>query len=393
MPFVSSVKVASVGDEGVDHVEDFWNKMTAASREHQLNPLAEAVNRQSYKEAWTELQQKLESQNHADSYKYTTESLALQELQQTQLAQEASQIQQSVQEQDQTDVEALFHQGIELYNQGNIREAVICFERITLSGEQKYLDESWRYLGMCHSENDEDKKAITCFNKCLDIDPYNLDALLAMGTSYVNEMDSVRALDTLRCWVTHNPSFQSLKFSQDEYSDGSLMDEVTQLMLAALNHVESKGLSANTANDIAEVSIVLGVLYNVSHDYDCASTFFDKAFHLKGNNEADYALLNKMGATLANNNKSREAIPLYAQALKARPSFTRGWLNLGISFANMERQHDAAKAYIEALKLNPEADHIWSYLRVVLTWLERLDAVQAVGKRDIDAVVSLMGYD
>ena len=96
---------------------------------------------------------------------------------------------------------------------------------------------------------------------------------------------------------------------------------------------------------------------------------------------------------MANSNRSKDAIPLYAKALKTRPSYTRGWLNLGISFANLERQHDAAKAYLEALKLNSEADHIWSYLRVVFTWMERLDAVQAVGKRDIDAVVSIMGYD
>ena len=43
----------------------------------------------------------------------------------------------------------------------------------------------------------------------------------------MNELDSVKALETLRAWITHNPRFQGLKVTADEYSDGTLMDEVT----------------------------------------------------------------------------------------------------------------------------------------------------------------------
>ena len=42
----------------------------------------------------------------------------------------------------------------------------------------------------------------------------------------MNELDSVKALETLRAWITHNPRFQGLKVTADEYSDGTLMDEV-----------------------------------------------------------------------------------------------------------------------------------------------------------------------
>ena len=38
----------------------------------------------------------------------------------------------------------------------------------------------------------------------------------------------------------------------------------------------------------------------------------------------------KLGATLANNNKSEEAIQVYAKALSERPTYARGWLNLGM---------------------------------------------------------------
>ncbi len=45
------------------------------------------------------------------------------------------------------------------------------------------------------------------------------------GTSYVNDLDSVAALQTLRLWVAHNPRFAGLQqaLQQDEYSDGTLM--------------------------------------------------------------------------------------------------------------------------------------------------------------------------
>lgn len=39
-------------------------------------------------------------------------------------------------------------------------------------------------------------------------DPYNLPALLSLGVSYVNELDSARALQNLKAWIEHNPKYQ-----------------------------------------------------------------------------------------------------------------------------------------------------------------------------------------
>ncbi len=61
---------------------------------------------------------------------------------------------------------------------------------------------------MTHAENDEDKRAIACLERAVDHDPHSLPALLALGVSYVNELDSVRALQNLKAWVEHNPKYQ-----------------------------------------------------------------------------------------------------------------------------------------------------------------------------------------
>ena len=109
------------------------------------------------------------------------------------------------------DINSMFEKAMESYHSGRIQEAVLRFEAIVQHESGRESDESWRMLGMCHAENDEDRKAITCLNRALDCDPYNLEALLALGTSYVNELDSARALETLRTWVAHNPHFHGLE--------------------------------------------------------------------------------------------------------------------------------------------------------------------------------------
>ena len=60
----------------------------------------------------------------------------------------------------------------------------------------------------------------------------------------------------------------------------------------------------------ADVHIVLGVLFNLSREFDRAMTSFQTALQLKPN---DYSLWNKLGATQANSVQSADAISAYQQ--------------------------------------------------------------------------------
>lgn len=114
----------------------------------------------------------------------------------------------------------------------------------------------------------------------------------------------------------------------------------------------------------ADVHIVLGVLFNLSREFDRAMTSFQTALQLKPN---DYSLWNKLGATQANSVQSSVAISAYqqvncsmhryqhfskyhcfcffltvvlcfffwyGQALDLKPNYVRAWANMGISYAN-----------------------------------------------------------
>ena len=141
-----------------------------------------------------------------------------------------------------------------------------------------------------------------------------------------------------------------------------------------------------TTNDdpssTADIFEALGVVYNVSRDYDAAVDVFRQACELR---PADYQLWNKLGATLANGTRSDEALPAYHRALQLKPKYARAWLNMAISHSNLQQYEDAARCYLQTLSLNPAAVHCWSYLRIALSCSERWDLIPAAAAQDLEA--------
>jgi len=276
-------------------------------------------------------------------------------------------------------------EGYKHFKAGNFSRAITYFEaELQIRPENV---SAWTVLGKCHAENENDRHAISCLEHAVEHDPYSLDALLALGVSYVNELNTGRALRTLRAWVEHNPAYAGMDTDDLQSSETKpafngpsvhtrMLREVKELLHQALHHSLTDNPEASSS-----VHEALGVCYNVSHEYDTAVGHFRKALEVR---PADYALWNKLGATMANGNRSDEALEAYMKALELKPKYARAWLNMAIAHNNLKQYDEAARCYLQTLSLNPEASHCWSYLRIALTYMERWDLVSAASDQNLD---------
>jgi peroxin-5 len=280
-------------------------------------------------------------------------------------------------------------EGMRAFQAGNLHTAIRAFE-MELQLHDMDNATAWTMLGRCHAEQDMDPAAIQCLEEAVQRDPYATDALLALGVSYVNELQPARALEHLKAWITHNPQLAHLEEAVDAYGAPTVVtgnpsrptahfDEVQRLLLHALESA-SAGADPTTTARVLEA---LGVVYNVSRDYDAALDVLQQACALR---PQEYALWNKLGATLANSGRSAAALSAYQEALQGKPRYARAWLNRAIAHSNLEQYHDAARCYLQTLSINPAAVHVWSFLRIALSCLERMELLPLVTEQNLEAL-------
>ncbi|XP_047325272.1 peroxisome biogenesis protein 5-like [Impatiens glandulifera] len=260
-------------------------------------------------------------------------------------------------------------EGQDLFRKGLLSEAVLALEAEVLKNPDS--SEGWRLLGIAHAENDDDQQAIAATMRAQEVDPTNLEILLALGVSHTNELEQPAALKHLYGWLRHHPKYRSL--APAEMSDSLFHTDVTRLFNDA----------AQVSPEDADVHVVLGVLYNLSREFDKAIDSFQTALKLK---PQDYSLWNKLGATQANSIQSGDAILAYQQALDLKPNYVRAWANMGISYANQGMYEESIRYYVRALAMNPKADNAWQYLRISLSCASRNDMLEACDSRNVDAL-------
>ncbi|KAM7492831.1 hypothetical protein LguiA_035752 [Lonicera macranthoides] len=260
-------------------------------------------------------------------------------------------------------------EGQELFRKGLLSEAVLALEAEVLKNPDNA--EGWRLLGIAHAENDDDQQAIASMMRAQEVEPTNLEVLLALGVSHTNELEQAAALKYLFSWLRHHPKYGTI--APPEQPASLYYADVARFFNDA----------AQMSPEDADVHVVLGVLYNLSREYDKAIESFKMALKLK---PRDYSLWNKLGATQANSVQSADAILAYQQALDLKPNYVRAWANMGISYANQGMYEDSIRYYVRALAMNPKADNAWQYLRISLSCASRNDMIEACDSRNLDVL-------
>jgi len=269
---------------------------------------------------------------------------------------------------------------VDLFNQGMITESVLALEAAVHQNPEN--SKAWQYLGQAHAENDKDNQAITCLVKAVDVDPQNLEALAALAVSYTNDFNREKALDALETWLKRHPEYSHIPASappppvleNDFYLDawGKHTYIANMYLEAARQHPEDPD---------PEVQTSLGLLYNLSYEYDKAVDCFKAALTKR---PTDYLLWNKLGATLANSNRSEEALGAYYKALEGKPTYVRARANLGISFLALNEYPEAANSFLSALRLHPNATHLWDNLKMVFRLMGREDLEEKAMNHNVE---------
>ncbi|EZA50440.1 hypothetical protein DMN91_009905 [Ooceraea biroi] len=280
----------------------------------------------------------------------------------------------------------------------DLPSAVLCFEAAVQQDENNV--EAWLLLGKTQAENEQDPLAISALNRCLSLDPSNSVALMTLAASYANESFQKQACLTLKEWLLKNEKYNHLSVSEAalKNSEQLPLGMSTLLFDQVYNEVKDLYIQAARMNPRdgidADVQCGLGILFNLYSEYDKAADCFRAALQVRPD---DSRLWNKLGATLANGQRSAEAINMYHRALELSPGFIRARYNLGVSCVTLGAYKEAGEHLLTVLNqqaagMGPqgsEASHgamsnsIWTTLRFVVLFMNRYELMNDVENRDL----------
>lgn len=300
------------------------------------------------------------------------------------------------------DVENALEKGKVFLQNGDIPSAVLCFESAVKQEPENA--EAWELLGTSQAENEKDPNAIAALKKSLELNPSSLKVLMSLAISYTNESYQNLALKMLNQWMRANPKYSNLVQNEGEEAAG--IEELTSTRIRGMELEMTQELflravqqNAQTENFDPDVQEALGVLFNLSSEYDKAVDCFQAAVQISPENAK---LWNRLGASYANGNKPVEAVGAYQRALEIEPGFIRARYNVGVVCINLKSYKEAAEHLL--LAINHQAtskeraginianvqsqmsETLWTTLRMTISLMGRHGLQDYVDKRDLESL-------
>ncbi|CCK68091.1 Pex5p KNAG_0A04120 [Huiozyma naganishii CBS 8797] len=234
-------------------------------------------------------------------------------------------------------------------NGAKLSEAAMAFEAAVQEKEQ-HID-AWLKLGLVQIQNEKEINGISALENCLKLDPNNLDAMKNLAISYINEGYDASAFTILNKWIetkystidTSSPEIitDGHKLVESEMEDPlSLSEKITKRFLKLANQLPVVD---------SDVQLCLGLLFYANDDFNKTIDCFKTALQVNPNDEL---MWNRLGAALANSNRSEESIKAYHRALQLKPSFVRARYNLAVSSMNIGCYKEAVEHLLTALSMH-----------------------------------------
>ncbi|XP_043079196.1 PEX5-related protein isoform X1 [Puntigrus tetrazona] len=298
-----------------------------------------------------------------------------------------------------------FEQGLQKCRDGDLNSAVLLLEAAILQDPQD--SEAWQVLGTTQAENENEQAAIVCLQRCLELHPNNLKALMALAVSLTNTGQQPEACEALHRWIRYNPRYRHLLQDRSPLDGsplprrrGSSISPISTLgcsQLVEVLELYQEAVQQNAEGVDPDLQTGLGVLFNLSSEFDKAVDAFNAALSVR---PEDYLLWNRLGATLANGDRSEEAVEAYTRALELQPGFIRSRYNLGISCINLGAHREAVNNFLTALHQQRKSkshqvmsSNIWAALRIALSLMNQPELFQAASVGDLDLLMRAFNMD
>ncbi|XP_017093178.2 peroxisomal targeting signal 1 receptor [Drosophila bipectinata] len=305
-----------------------------------------------------------------------------------------------------SDLENAYEKGKEYLAKHDIPSAVLCFE--VAAKKEPERAEIWQILGTSQAENEMDPQAISALKRALELQSDNLQVLMALAVCYTNESLQNNAVRMLATWLSVHPKYKHL-ISDDsdmEFESDSLASSlVGPNKLKDLQAFYLEAVRQRAPEVDPDLQEALGVLFNLSGEYDKAVDCFSAALQVDPKNAK---IWNRMGASLANGSRSVEAVDAYQQALELQPGFIRVRYNVGVCCMNLKAYKEAVEHLLTALTMqshtraaqelpnaamaatatgqNQMSDSIWSTLKMVVSLMGRSDLQEYIADRNLTAM-------
>ncbi|XP_068158159.1 peroxisomal targeting signal 1 receptor [Drosophila tropicalis] len=308
-----------------------------------------------------------------------------------------------------SELDNAFEKGKEYLTKGDIPSAVLCFE--VAAKKEPERAEIWELLGISQAENEMDPQSIAALKRALELQPDNRRVIMALAVCYTNEGLQYNAVKMLSNWLEVHPAYTQLLQSHPDLKSDSVSlasSLIGPKKLQDLQQIYLEAVRLRLPEVDPDVQEALGVLYNLSGEFDKAVDCYQAALQVDPQNAKVW---NRLGASLANGSRSVEAVEAYQQALQLQPGFIRVRYNVGVCCMNLKAYKEAVEHLLTALTMqahtnaaselpnvaagggpslsggqNQMSDSIWSTVKMVISLMGRSDLQVHVSDRNLQAL-------
>ncbi len=207
-------------------------------------------------------------------------------------------------------------------------------------------------------------ESVACYDRILDINPRNTDALIGKALNITADGAGYReGMECLDRAISINPSLVEawqakggLLEQMGKYADA---DACFQKAESLRNVNGPAGINSQTAGQIATLN-ERGMMLLRQGNFHDAKACIDEALRLDPNNvDAKYNSVMYDGVAAHRAQRPQDAMALYDQAIALNPGKAEGWYSKGLALEQQNRTSEALDCYNKALERNPQYASAW----------------------------------